>query len=210
MFLVPAFFLQGGAPAPEFDVSSGGPGLSAAGYPGAPQLPAGGTPVETPTTSVPPTTVGRAPTTVRPTSTTSTTVAARAAQEPAPTTTVARSADTPSTTSPPTTLVRATTTTTAGVVVSLPAVIRPVQQPAARTDRGVASWFGAPAATCAHRTLPFGTVVRVTRVATGATTECTVDDRGPSDTSRVIDLSTDTFEQLADASVGLIDVVIEW
>lgn len=189
-------------------MSSGAPGLSAARYPGAPQLAAGVAPVPAPPTTAPPTTVDRTTSTVRPTSTTSSTVAVRAAREPAPTTTVA-APPTPTTSVPPTT-VAPTTTTSTGVVVSLPAALRPAQQPGARTDRGVASWFGAPASTCAHRTLPFGTIIKVTRVETGATTECKVADWGPADTSRVIDLSTDTFERLADASVGLIDVVIEW
>lgn len=146
----------------------------------------------------------RAVSAVSPTTTSPpTTVAVREAA----TTTVARAA--PSS-SPPTTAAPATTTTTAGVVITLPAALRPTQQSAVRTERGVASWFGAPAHTCAHRTLPFGTVIKVTRISTGVSTECTVDDRGPSDMSRLIDLSTDTFEHLADASVGLIEVVIEW
>ena len=78
-------------------------------------------------------------------------------------------------------------------------------------DAGIASWFNAPDATCAHRTLPFGTMVRVTRPATGAVTTCKVDDRGPTvETGRLIDLSMDTFAALAPTSAGLIDVTIEW
>jgi len=80
-----------------------------------------------------------------------------------------------------------------------------------RTDSGVASWFDAPAATCAHRTLPFGTMVKVTRIRNGASASCKVDDRGPTlETGRLIDLSLDTFEKLADSEAGLIDVRIEW
>jgi rare lipoprotein A (peptidoglycan hydrolase) len=37
-----------------------------------------------------------------------------------------------------------------------------------------------------------------------------VDQWGPADTTRIIDLSMDTFEKLAPPSVGLIEVVIEW
>ncbi len=82
---------------------------------------------------------------------------------------------------------------------------------AARTDSGVASWFGAPAATCAHRTLPMGTLVKVTRNHNGASATCKVDDRGPTlETGRLIDLSLDTFEKLAASEAGLIDVMIEW
>lgn len=219
MFLLPAFYLQGWAPAPEFAVSSGAPGLSSAAYPGAPN-PAGAGPSAP--TVVPPTTttaVARelaapAPP-AAPTTTSSSTTAPRAA--PSTTTT----ASPPTTSAPPTTeapapttsTTRAPSTTTAGgpgPIVSLPTALRPLQQAGANSDRGVASWFGAPAATCAHRTLPFGTVIKVTRVSTGVSTECTVDDWGPADTTRVIDLSTDTFERLAEAWVGLIEVVIEW
>ena len=79
------------------------------------------------------------------------------------------------------------------------------------SDSGVASWFGAPAATCAHRTLPMGTLVKVTRNHNGASATCKVDDRGPTlETGRLIDLSLDTFEKLAASEAGLIDVMIEW
>ena len=80
-----------------------------------------------------------------------------------------------------------------------------------RTDSGVASWFKAPSATCAHRTLPMGTVIKVTRIQNGASATCKVDDRGPTvATGRLIDLSLDTFEKLAAREAGLIDVRIEW
>jgi rare lipoprotein A len=80
-----------------------------------------------------------------------------------------------------------------------------------RTDSGVASWFRAPAGTCAHRTLPMGTMIKVTRNETGASATCKVDDRGPTvATVRLIDLSLDTFEKLASRDAGLIDVRIEW
>ncbi len=78
-------------------------------------------------------------------------------------------------------------------------------------DAGIASWFNAPDDTCAHRTLPFGTMVRVTRPRTGAVTYCKVNDRGPTvATGRLIDLSMDTFARLASTDAGLIDVTIEW
>jgi len=81
----------------------------------------------------------------------------------------------------------------------------------ARSDTGVASWFEASTGTCAHRTLPFGAVVRVIRLQNGAVATCTVADRGPtSETGRLIDLSVGTFEELALTDTGLIDVRIEW
>ena len=43
--------------------------------------------------------------------------------------------------------------------------------------------------TAAHRTLPLGTIARVTDVATGRSVTVLVNDRGPARRSRVIDLS---------------------
>jgi len=78
-------------------------------------------------------------------------------------------------------------------------------------NTGIASWFNAPDNTCAHRTLPFGTTVKVTRVGTGAVAYCRVNDWGPTEeTGRIIDLSMDTFAQLSSTSAGLINVTIEW
>ncbi len=110
--------------------------------------------------------------------------------------------------------------TTASTVLSINLTAAPVTVPPTTTttakissnrDAGIASWFNAPDATCAHRTLPFGTMVTVTRVATGAVASCRVDDRGPTvATGRIIDLSMDTFAKLAPTSAGLIDVTIAW
>ena len=45
------------------------------------------------------------------------------------------------------------------------------------------------AATCAHRSLPFGTRVLVTNLANGAKTVLTVNDRGPFVRGRILDVS---------------------
>ncbi|MFP8779596.1 septal ring lytic transglycosylase RlpA family protein [Hydrogenophaga sp. RWCD_12] len=80
-------------------------------------------------------------------------------------------------------------------------------------DRGVASWYGRKfhgrrtasgerydmnAMTAAHKTLPFGTKVRVRAVATGKEVVVRINDRGPYRHQRIIDLS-----QAAIASLGL-------
>lgn len=72
-------------------------------------------------------------------------------------------------------------------------------------SEGIASWYGKRfhgrktasgerfnknAMTCAHRTLPFGTMVRVTNVETGAQVMVRVNDRGPFVHKRIIDLSS--------------------
>ena len=43
--------------------------------------------------------------------------------------------------------------------------------------------------TCAHRSLPFGTKLKVVRVKTGASVVVRVNDRGPFSKKRVLDLS---------------------
>jgi rare lipoprotein A (peptidoglycan hydrolase) len=130
---------------------------------------------------------------------------------PVPTTATATERDSATTT---TTTPTSTTSTTTPVAVTLPAALTPVGPvstgAATESNRGWASWFGAPEGTCAHRTIPRGTVITVTRVRTAASTTCVVDDWGPADTTRIIDLSTDTFEQLAPSEAGLIEVIIDW
>jgi len=49
--------------------------------------------------------------------------------------------------------------------------------------------FNPNALTAAHRTLPFGTRVRVTSVSSGRSVDVTINDRGPFIRGRVIDLS---------------------
>jgi hypothetical protein len=80
-----------------------------------------------------------------------------------------------------------------------------------QSQTGRASWYWeAPAGTCAHRTLPFGTVVLVTNLANGKQVTCKVSDRGPFVEGWIIDLSRPTFSALAPPSTGVIDVRIEW
>ncbi len=72
------------------------------------------------------------------------------------------------------------------------------------TQVGIASWYGAPyhnargangriynqnAMTAAHRTLPMGTVVRVTNLSNRLSVVVTITDRGPFVHGRILDLS---------------------
>ena len=50
-------------------------------------------------------------------------------------------------------------------------------------------WFNPNAMTAAHRTLPFGTRVRVTHAASGRSVDVRINDRGPYIAGRIIDLS---------------------
>jgi len=56
------------------------------------------------------------------------------------------------------------------------------------------------ALSAAHRSLPFGTKVRVTYLKTGQSVEVVINDRGPYAKGRIIDLSGAAAKQL-----GLID-----
>lgn len=88
---------------------------------------------------------------------------------------------------------------------------------------GTASWYGAelrgnPTAsgepfrpshrTAAHKTLPFGTVVKVTSVSTGQSVRVVINDRGPFVGGRVLDLSRKAAKRigLKDQGVG----EVEW
>jgi len=51
-------------------------------------------------------------------------------------------------------------------------------------------WFNPNAMTAAHKTLPFGTRVRVTNQANGQSVVVTINDRGPYIAGRIIDLSS--------------------
>lgn len=79
-----------------------------------------------------------------------------------------------------------------------------------KTQEGVASWFRASGMTAAHRTLPFGTVVKVTNLGNGRSVYVTIRDRGPFVDGRVIDLSHGAFEKVAPLGQGTFRTRIEW
>ena len=63
-----------------------------------------------------------------------------------------------------------------------------------RTASGEA--FDGKALTAAHRSLPFGTIIRVTCLKTGRMVVVRVNDRGPFSHGRVLDLSAVAAEEL--------------
>jgi len=82
-------------------------------------------------------------------------------------------------------------------------------------ETGQASWYGKAhqgaltasgerfdmnALTAAHRTLPFGTIVRVTHLKTGKSVKVRINDRGPFSKGRIIDLSYEAARRL-----GIVD-----
>jgi rare lipoprotein A len=61
--------------------------------------------------------------------------------------------------------------------------------------------------TAAHRSLPFGTVVRVTNLQNGRTVKVRINDRGPFKKNRIIDLTPAAAQKLSFS--GLVPVTLE-
>lgn len=95
-------------------------------------------------------------------------------------------------------------------------------QPSSRI--GVASYYGrafqgrvtasgerydADKLTAAHRTLPFGTRLRVTNLANGREVVVRVNDRGPNRIERMIDLSWEAAQKLQFGRQGITRVRVE-
>ena len=104
-------------------------------------------------------------------------------------------------------------------IITIPANAQPLS-----TETGKASWYGAPyhnrtgskgkiynmhAMTAAHRTLPLGTIVRVTNVKTGHSALLRITDRGPFVEGRIIDLSYAAAKRLDVWQPGIADVKVE-
>ncbi|RWS07610.1 lipoprotein-like protein [Dinothrombium tinctorium] len=87
-------------------------------------------------------------------------------------------------------------------------------------ERGDCSYYGEPgeippgfvlpsgdvfdpnARTAAHKTLPFGTRVRVKNLRNGKEITVKINDRGPFYPGRILDLTKNSFEQVEDTSKG--------
>lgn len=91
-------------------------------------------------------------------------------------------------------------------------------------ERGIASWYGDKfhgrktsngeiydmyALTAAHKTLPLGVDVRVTRLDNGRSVVVRVNDRGPFVAGRIIDLSYSAARQLDMTDVGTAPVQVQ-
>jgi rare lipoprotein A len=63
--------------------------------------------------------------------------------------------------------------------------------------------------TAAHKTLPFGTKLRVTNLKNNQSVDVVVNDRGPYAEGRIIDLSKSAAEKLGFVSQGLAEVKLE-
>ncbi|MCP9887954.1 septal ring lytic transglycosylase RlpA family protein [Cyanobium sp. ATX 6A2] len=93
-----------------------------------------------------------------------------------------------------------------------------------QVSQGTASWYGPGffgnrtangevfrpgTLTAAHRTLPFGTRVRVTNLNNGRSTVVRINDRGPFTGNRVIDLGHGAAHEIGLVSSGLAPVRLE-
>ena len=88
-------------------------------------------------------------------------------------------------------------------------------------QRGVASWYAEPQVTAsgerynpaamsaAHRTLPFGTMVKVTNLTKNCATLVRINDRGPYKKGRIIDLSRAAANRLQMIQSGTAPVQVE-
>jgi rare lipoprotein A len=101
-----------------------------------------------------------------------------------------------------------------------------VEQPpeGAYTEEGNASWYGVPfhgrrasngeiydmnKMTAAHRTMAFGTVVKVTNLTNGKTAVVRITDRGPFVDNRIIDLSMAAAKVIESIGPGVVPVRLE-
>jgi rare lipoprotein A len=96
--------------------------------------------------------------------------------------------------------------------------------PAFALEQGLASWYGGKfqgrvtssgevfdtnLLTAAHKTLPFGTLVKVTNLDNGRCTVVKINDRGPFVEGRIIDLSRAAAEQIDMVGTGTARVSLE-
>ena len=96
--------------------------------------------------------------------------------------------------------------------------------PRTRGEVGLASFYGERfagrrtasgtrydprALTCAHRSAPFGTRLRVTEIESGRSVVVTVNDRGPFARGRIVDLSLAAARALGMVQRGLARVRVE-
>ncbi|MGB3542488.1 septal ring lytic transglycosylase RlpA family protein [Rubrivirga sp.] len=100
----------------------------------------------------------------------------------------------------------------------------PGSSPGQALEGGTASYYGAELAgnptangetfdpselTAAHRTLPFGTRVRVTNPGNGESVVVRINDRGPFHGDRVIDVSTAAAKEIGLKQAGTLEVDLE-
>lgn len=114
------------------------------------------------------------------------------------------------------------------VVVTLVGLIVLYQVAGPYYEVGIASWYGPGfhgnftangkvydmyGISAAHKTLPFGTIVKVVEIETGRSVVVRINDRGPFIEGRIIDLSKGAAERLGIVQKGITKVglrILRW
>jgi rare lipoprotein A len=89
----------------------------------------------------------------------------------------------------------------------------------AATETGIASVYSgektangeyahASALTAAHKSLPFGTMVKVTNINTGRSVVVRINDRGPYIRGRIIDLTPAGARAIGSAGLAMVELTI--
>ena len=99
-----------------------------------------------------------------------------------------------------------------------------MERTATKISTGVVSWYGDKfhgrktasgerydkhELTAAHKSLPFGTKVKVTNIRNGKSVVVEINDRGPYAKSRVLDLSQAAFSEIGQTNTGVMQVEYE-
>lgn len=93
---------------------------------------------------------------------------------------------------------------------------------ASAAEKGVASWYGAENSVSAsgkklhhkvpalaHKTLPLGSMVKITNTKTKSSVVAIVEDRGPYKAGRIVDLNLPAAKKLGIVKTGLATVKVE-
>jgi rare lipoprotein A len=64
--------------------------------------------------------------------------------------------------------------------------------------------------TAAHKTIPFGTMVKVTNLSNGKTVKVRINDRGPFVKGRIIDLSVKAADKIDMRTKGIAEVKLKY
>jgi rare lipoprotein A len=70
--------------------------------------------------------------------------------------------------------------------------------------------YNSSALTAAHKTLPFGTKVKVTNLSNGKSVKVRVNDRGPFVAGRIIDLTRKAAKKIDMINAGVVKVKISY
>jgi rare lipoprotein A len=119
----------------------------------------------------------------------------------------------------PTPAPRPRETTAEDEKIEVPGATKPIFE-----ETGIASWYGPPyhnrrgsngeiynmhAMTAAHRTLPLGSIVRITNVTSGHSAVVRITDRGPFVAGRIVDLSLAAAKALDVYAPGIAKVRLQ-